>query len=98
MHLSRAPGARRRMATIVGSMDNSRLRWTLWVVYVTAWTILLVTTKPAHVMREVVPEPARFPVAKTGHVAGYAVLTMLSAWLHVRGNRRWLLLAFVSLH
>jgi hypothetical protein len=39
-----------------------------------------------------------FYFSKGLHVTGYAVLTLLSAWLAVSGRRRWLLLAFLSAH
>jgi VanZ family protein len=86
------------MATVVGETDSPGIRWALWSLCVAAWTALLVTTAPVHVMDQVLPATATFPVAKTGHVVGYAFLTVLSAWLRVRGDRRWLLLAFLSLH
>ena len=86
------------MATVNGETDSPTLRWTLWTVCVVAWTLVLVTSHPARVMHDVLPEQATFPVAKTGHVVGYAFLTILSAWLRVRGDRRWLLLVFLSLH
>jgi hypothetical protein len=39
-----------------------------------------------------------FYFSKGLHVTGYAVLTVLSAWLGVSGRWRWLLLAFLSAH
>ncbi len=86
------------MATVVTETDNLGLRWALWSLCVAAWTVVLVTTQPVHVMHDVLPAQAAFPVAKTGHVVGYAFLTVLSAWLGVRRERRWLLLVFLSLH
>ena len=86
------------MATVEGETDSPAVRWTLWTLCVTAWTLVLTTSAPAHVMHDVLPAQATFPVAKTAHVLGYAFLTILSGWLHVRGDRRWFLLAFLSLH
>jgi VanZ family protein len=86
------------MATAVRETDSPAIRWALWALCVTAWTAVLLTTTPVHVMEEVLPPQATFPVAKAGHVAAYAFLTALSAWLGVRGGRRWLLLGFLSLH
>ena len=86
------------MATVAGETDSPALRWTLWTLCVVVWTLTLVTTQPAHVLREVLPAPATQPVAKSGHLVAYAFLTILSAWLHVRRDRRWLLLVFLSLH
>jgi VanZ family protein len=86
------------MATVAGRTDSPGVRWAVWALCVAAWTLVLLTTKPVHVMHEVLPERASFPVAKTGHVLAYAFLTALSGWLGVRGGRRWLLLVFLSLH
>jgi VanZ family protein len=86
------------MATVVGETDSPRIRWALWTLCVAGWTALLVTTAPARVIREVVPSQASWSVHKIGHVVGYAFLTLLSAWLGVRRERRWLLLVFLSLH
>jgi VanZ family protein len=86
------------MATVAEEMDYRGLRWALWLVCVVVWTLMLVRPEPAQVLGEVVPKQATYPVAKTGHISAYAFLTVLSAWLRVRGGKRWLLLAFLSLH
>ena len=86
------------MATVAEETDYHGMRWALWVVCVVVWTLMLVTPHPARVMHDVLPEKATWPVAKAGHISAYAFLTVLSTWLGVRGGKRWLLLAFLSLH
>jgi VanZ family protein len=73
-------------------------RWLAWVLCVAVWTAALLTTYPAKIKQAVLPEPLGMPAAKTLHVAAYAFLTATAAFLHVRGGRRWLLIAFLSLH
>jgi VanZ family protein len=86
------------MATIVRETDSRGIRWALWTLCVTVWTVLLLTPHPVRAAHEVLPAEATWPVSKCLHVAAYAFLTVLSAWLGVRGDRRWLLLGFLSLH
>jgi VanZ family protein len=76
------------MATVTGETDSPAIRWTLWMLCVAVWTLMLVTPQPAKIMQDVLP----------AHVLSYAFLTVLAAWLRVRGDRRWLLLVFLSLH
>jgi VanZ family protein len=73
-------------------------RWLIWGGCVSAWTLALLTPQPVQVAQEVLPPPSEFPTAKILHVCMYAFLTILSAWLGVRGPRRWLLVVFLSLH
>jgi VanZ family protein len=73
-------------------------RWLAWGVCVAVWTAALLTTYPAKIKEAVLPPEAGFPAAKTLHVCAYAFLTATAALLHVRGPRRWLLIAFLSLH
>jgi VanZ family protein len=73
-------------------------RWLIWGAFVLAWTFCLVTPYPVQMGRAVLPATADFPLSKVVHVAGYAFLTVLSAWLRAPGGWRWLLLAFLALH
>ncbi len=86
------------MATVAEETNYRGLRWALWLLCVVVWTLMLVTPEPARVLGEVVPKQATYPVAKTGHISAYAFLTVLSAWVGVRGGKRWLFLVFLSLH
>ena len=74
------------------------VRWLIWGTCVLVWTFCLVTTYPVHAGRAVLAQAADFPVSKVLHVVSYAFLTVLSAWLQVRGLWRWLLLVFLVLH
>jgi VanZ family protein len=73
-------------------------RWVIWGICVAVWTLALVTPQPAEIAQDVLPQQAHFPISKTLHVSAYAFLTALAAWLRVRGPKRWLLVAFLSLH
>ena len=86
------------MTAFTERTDHVALRWTLWTLCVTVWTVALLTPEPVRISREVLPHQLTFPAAKTLHVAAYAFLAILSGWLHVRGDKRWLLIAFLSLH
>jgi VanZ family protein len=74
------------------------LRWLTWGVFAAAWAAALLTPHPAQLADAVLPKQARFPAAKSLHVASYTVLTLLTSWLCVRRGWRWALLGFVSLH
>lgn len=73
-------------------------RWAIWGVCVAGWTLALLTPWPVEVAQELLPPPSEYPMGKVLHVCAYAFLTILSAWLGVRGPRRWLLIVFLSLH
>jgi VanZ family protein len=77
---------------------GTRLRWLVWGVYLAAWTAALLTPQPVEVAEAVLPESAVFPAAKSLHIAAYAGLAILTAWLPVRRKTRWGLLAFLSFH
>jgi hypothetical protein len=85
------------MSVIVNEPARVNYRWMIWGVCVVAWTLALVTPQPAQIEREILPTEAQYPAAKTLHIAAYAVLTMLSAWVPMRRGRWWLLV-FLSLH
>jgi VanZ family protein len=69
-----------------------------WGLLLALWTVALLTPQPVELGHEVLPEEAAFPVAKGLHVGVYAFLTATSAWLGVRGGRRWLLPLALLLH
>jgi VanZ family protein len=73
-------------------------RWMLWVVYVVIWTAALLTTPPVHVAQAVLAPPAIVPTSKLLHVGAYALLAILSGWLHAPWRIRWTLLLFMSCH
>lgn len=76
-----------------------RAGWLLWV----AWVVVLAVFTYGLLAPEVpgrgwIPPEWRFAVAKAVHVGGYALLTMLTAWLPVPLAVRLGLLAFLGLH
>ena len=74
------------------------LRWLIWVTFVAGWTASLLTPHPVRLAHEVLPEEVQFVSFKSAHVVCYAVMAVLSGWLHVAPPRRWLLLVFLSAH
>jgi VanZ family protein len=75
------------------------LTWTLWWLALAGWTALLVTTQAAMVVATVVPDDdMRFWVAKTAHVCGYALLSVLVGNLPVRFGYRVAWWLFLVLH
>jgi VanZ family protein len=74
------------------------LRWLLWAVYATLWTVVLLTTFPLAVRDAIVPAQYGFSAGKILHVAAYAGFAILTSWLPVSRPWRWSLLALVALH
>jgi VanZ family protein len=84
-------------AKFVGDMSKT-WRWLLWTLFVVVWTTALLTTEPVHVAHAVLAQRAIFPTSKLLHLTAYALMAILSGWLFVRAQWRWLLLVFMSLH
>ncbi len=81
------------------STTHKALRWGIWWVALIGWTALLVTTQAAVVVDTVVPDQdLSFWVSKTGHVCGYAFLSVLVAFLPVRLGWRVAWWLFLVLH
>jgi VanZ family protein len=74
------------------------LRWTMWGLWYAAWTAALLTPQPVEVADAVFTPEGAFSAGKLLHIAAYAGLTILTAWLPVSGRVRWLLLVSVSAH
>jgi VanZ family protein len=73
------------------------LRWGLWCGALGLWTAALVSKHAPRAVAVVVPHDYRFCIAKTGHVLGYMVLSILVGWLPVRMPLKiawWLFLVF----
>jgi hypothetical protein len=75
-----------------------RWRWLVWDVYVVAWTTALLVPNPVSAGDDSRLRIGLTVFAKAVHVSAYAVLTVLTNWLGVRGAGRWALLAFLSAH
>jgi VanZ family protein len=72
-------------------------RWLIWSTFVILWTIAL--EMPVHVP-ETLPGRElilswRMLIAKSAHVAAFAVLTVLSAWAPMPPHYRWLMMFFL---
>jgi len=74
------------------------LRRVVWLVYLLLWTAALVTPQPVHASQATLPEMARFPVAKSLHVAAYALLCVLTGWQRFPVRWRPLLLLALATH
>jgi VanZ family protein len=79
----------------------TRWRWLIWIVSVTAWTVAVLYPK--------VPESGvvgidefisawNYLLHKSVHVGAYAVMTLLTAWLHAPLRWRWLLVFVLTAH
>jgi VanZ family protein len=73
-------------------------RWAAWWVLVGLWALALLTPQPVEIEKKLVPSEAIFSASKGLHVAAYAFLTALGAWLPPWRGRRWLPIAIMSLH
>jgi VanZ family protein len=81
------------------SKVRARIWWGLWILFVVAWSIALLTPHPAEIANAVfVDADDRFVAAKSLHVAAYFVLTFLTFQLPAPRPLRLLLLLFPSLH
>jgi VanZ family protein len=75
------------------------LLWTLWILYVGAWSAALLRPEPAHAAAALLPsDDVRFYILKTVHVLAYLILTVLTGLLQMPRPWRWLLLLFLSAH
>jgi VanZ family protein len=74
------------------------LRWLSWSLFLTLWTLALLTPQPVQVADAVLPEETVFPASKLLHVLGYALLAVLTAALPLRGRTRWWFFALLALH
>jgi hypothetical protein len=75
-------------------------RWSLWSLYVLAWTTALLMPVPVHGHWTVteLEIDLRFLLAKTLHVSAYAVLAGLTGWLQAPLRLRFVLMFFVMGH
>jgi VanZ family protein len=71
------------------------VRRAVWLAYLVLWTLALVTPQPVRASEATLPPSARFPAAKSLHVAAYAVLCALTGWQ--RFPPRWRPLALLAL-
>jgi VanZ family protein len=62
------------------------------------WTFALVTPYPVEVEHAALPAEAGYPTAKLLHITAYALLTILTVFLPLRGGYRWLPVLVLSLH
>jgi hypothetical protein len=72
-------------------------RWLIWSIFVVAWTIALELPVP-HTDNLPAGELIvtwRKVIAKSSHVAAFAVLTALSAWVPMPSRYRWAMMLFV---
>jgi VanZ family protein len=77
---------------------RAQLRWAVWWLALTLWTVALVTPQPVELGKQILPSGADFPVGKTLHVVAYALLTAALAWLPARPRWRAVLVLGLFLH
>ncbi len=76
----------------------ARWRWMIWATTLTLWTAALVTPFAVQAGHEVLPEDTHYPVSKLLHLAVYAGLVLLTAWLPASRRLRPWLLALLLAH
>jgi len=69
-----------------------KVRVLIWGCYVVAWTTALLVPVPPPPVEALRDPDVQFTLAKTLHVAAYALLAILTGWLRLGGPWRWLLL------
>jgi len=74
------------------------MRWVLWLVLLSIWTVVLLTSEPVRFTRKHITPRTDLPVSKFVHVGAYAFLTATAVFLPLSGWRRWLLVLALSLH
>jgi VanZ family protein len=81
-------------------VKSRKVRWLVWGGYVLLWTGLLVMPGPAieRLHGTEVTGTLKHILAKTAHVLGYGLMTVLCGWLHVPSRYRWLLMFFLMGH
>jgi VanZ family protein len=77
-----------------------RYRWLIWAGFLLGWTYLLTFPVPEPLLEttETIVPSRRFYVAKTVHITGYLLLTVLTGWLAAPQRYRPLLMLFVMGH
>jgi VanZ family protein len=75
-----------------------KVRWLIWLLYMGAWSVALLTPIPPGVRVQVGDYDWTFSFAKTLHVTAYAVLAVLSGWLAIPCRYRWLMALFLAAH
>jgi VanZ family protein len=80
--------------------DVDVTRWLIWSIFIVAWTIALELPVPH---TESLPGgdiilSRKKLIAKTAHVAAYALLTALSAWVPMPARYRWVMMFLVMAH
>jgi hypothetical protein len=74
-------------------------RGLVWLLYFLAWTAALLLPMPGGTPPGLEwVTPWKFSLAKSLHLAAYAVLAVLSGWLHVPLRFRWILLFIIMAH
>jgi VanZ family protein len=77
---------------------HAAILWTLWLLYVAAWSTALLTPHPVRVAEAVLPKESLFGTAKTLHVLAYLAWTVLTLYLPAPRPIRFGLLIFLSAH
>jgi VanZ family protein len=77
--------------------EGKCVRWVVWLIFVIGWTAALEFPVPPTIR----PTEKRFVnylIAKSVHVAGYALFTLLSAWVPLSTRHRTLMMYFLMAH
>jgi VanZ family protein len=77
---------------------GAKLRWAIWLLYVSAWSAALLTPHPVHLAHALIPAAYQFVCSKALHVVAYALWAVLSGWLRVPFRLRGALLGLLFVH
>jgi hypothetical protein len=80
--------------------DYSVVRWLIWTAVVIVWTVGLEwpVPDPGHGPAREFILTYKYVVGKSLHVAVYALLAVLSAWVPTTARYRWLMMFFLMGH
>lgn len=82
----------------MNGLSSLRVSWFVWSLYTVAWTASLLLPVPVQPGEGLRSPASLFAIAKTTHIAAYALFAVLTGWLaSAAGHRLWLL-AFVVVH
>jgi len=82
----------------MASRVSPRARWIIVSAILLIWTVLLLVPIPDTGPIADLPPIRREVIAKVVHVATYALLAILSGWLHVPVRWRWAVLFVLMVH
>jgi VanZ family protein len=83
----------------MGTDKKIRYPWIAWILFVLVWSCALLTPQPTQLASSILPREMDFFLSKSLHVAGYAILALLTSALPISSRGlRWLVWGLLLLH